>query len=458
MALHQYIGARYVPKFYENSLGTAEWVAGVIYEPLTIVTYNNNSYTSKKMVPASVGDPSSNPDYWVATGAYNQQISDLSSDVAALDLRVAAAENDIQDLQSDKKWYFPEDYGAAGDGITDDTAAIQNMFDSVPNNSIILFTAARYLITDTVIISKANLRISGICRSEYHPTLVTSKTSGTSLIINAPGVSVNDLLFEGPEMDVNGVILIELNGDNSVMGGNIDGEFRNCGFYKANIGVIVKGRNVRCTNCIFSTLAVGYRPEQTVLDTDNRGYVLTNNRFHSTKLCIGNNVSNTRPIKNFVIASNFADVVESFFNGYGGGVVITGNTISTAESIGTESVIVIKGDALNPSDIYNVIIGNVINGRLYSSGSNYMILADAAKVIIDGNVFQKFDGSAIAGNASSAAIVRNNVLNAVARQSNYVIQFASGASGIIKNNMISNCIHTSITATSMTVSDNDVLP
>lgn len=72
--VRQYIGARYVPKFYENSDGTSEWRSGVIYEPLTIVTWNGNSYTSKRAVPAEIGDPSLNPGYWVATGNYNQQI------------------------------------------------------------------------------------------------------------------------------------------------------------------------------------------------------------------------------------------------------------------------------------------------------------------------------------------------------------------------------------------------
>lgn len=82
--VRQYIGARYVPKFYENSAGTAEWVAGVIYEPLTIVTYNGNSYTSKKPVPASVGNPSANPAYWVATGIYSAQVENLRQAVEAI--------------------------------------------------------------------------------------------------------------------------------------------------------------------------------------------------------------------------------------------------------------------------------------------------------------------------------------------------------------------------------------
>ena len=91
MALHQYIGARYVPKFYENSSGTSEWRSGVIYEPLTIVTWNGNSYTSKKVVPANIGDPSANPDYWVATGLFNTQVQALSDELTAFETSTAQA-------------------------------------------------------------------------------------------------------------------------------------------------------------------------------------------------------------------------------------------------------------------------------------------------------------------------------------------------------------------------------
>lgn len=76
MATRQYIGSRYVPKFYEGSTGN-QWDSGVGYEALTVVTYLNNSYTSKKTVPAGVGNPADNPEYWVCTGNYNGQIEEL---------------------------------------------------------------------------------------------------------------------------------------------------------------------------------------------------------------------------------------------------------------------------------------------------------------------------------------------------------------------------------------------
>ena len=93
MANKQYIGARYVPKFFEGASGSSEWVNGVSYEPLTIVTYLNNSYTSKKPVPSSIGSPNNNPEYWANTGNFNGQVQKLQEDVES-------TENDLLNLTS----------------------------------------------------------------------------------------------------------------------------------------------------------------------------------------------------------------------------------------------------------------------------------------------------------------------------------------------------------------------
>lgn len=68
MATRQYIGARYVPKFADP----IAWVKENSYEALTIVTYLNNSYTSKKPVPANT--EITDTEYWVVTGNYNAQV------------------------------------------------------------------------------------------------------------------------------------------------------------------------------------------------------------------------------------------------------------------------------------------------------------------------------------------------------------------------------------------------
>lgn len=64
----QYVGARYVPKIM------GEWNKALQYEALSVVTYKNNSFTSKVPVPANV--EINNTDYWVNTGNYNAQVEE----------------------------------------------------------------------------------------------------------------------------------------------------------------------------------------------------------------------------------------------------------------------------------------------------------------------------------------------------------------------------------------------
>ena len=76
MATKQYIGARYVP------IIAGEYDPAQVYEPLTIVLYNNTSYTSKKTVPAGIVP--TNTEYWALTGNYNGQVEAYREEVVAL--------------------------------------------------------------------------------------------------------------------------------------------------------------------------------------------------------------------------------------------------------------------------------------------------------------------------------------------------------------------------------------
>lgn len=75
----QYIGARYVPKFFDDGKGSSEWVSGLSYEPLTVVTHLGNTFTSKKPVPANTEITDTN--YWVVTGNYNEQVEEYRQEV-----------------------------------------------------------------------------------------------------------------------------------------------------------------------------------------------------------------------------------------------------------------------------------------------------------------------------------------------------------------------------------------
>ena len=113
MAVRQYIGARYVPTYYKNSQDptSSEWEANVRYDPMTIVSLPNlHSYQSKKIVPANIGSPAQNPEYWYDQGyaqAYYQALQDQIDDMndgdveGSLQNQINGANSSIQDLTTE---------------------------------------------------------------------------------------------------------------------------------------------------------------------------------------------------------------------------------------------------------------------------------------------------------------------------------------------------------------------
>lgn len=90
----QYIGARYVPKFSDINNGV--WNNTYTYEPLEIVKYGNDFYTSKRPVPTGVAI--TNTDYWVLTGNYNGAINHLQEQIDSIDTSVDAIDTELSDV------------------------------------------------------------------------------------------------------------------------------------------------------------------------------------------------------------------------------------------------------------------------------------------------------------------------------------------------------------------------
>lgn len=138
----QYIGARYVPKFFKNPDDLSnDWKSGVMYEALTIVTYNNDSYTSKIPVPDTVGDPASNPQYWACTTKYTAAL-------VALQTTVGNHENRLDHLELLDVFVTPQMFGAVGDGVHDDAQAF---IDAINSGFPIFVPHGTYLIGESLV-------------------------------------------------------------------------------------------------------------------------------------------------------------------------------------------------------------------------------------------------------------------------------------------------------------------
>jgi glucan 1,3-beta-glucosidase len=127
--------------------------------------------------------------------------------------------------------------GAKGDGVTDDTAAIQAIFDKATPGQIIYFDHGAYVITSTVKVP-ANIKITG----EIWPVIMASGTAFSdqtkpipAFQVGKPGdvgaVEMSDLIFstKGPAP---GAILVEWNVGSTAQGssGMWDVHFRIGGF------------------------------------------------------------------------------------------------------------------------------------------------------------------------------------------------------------------------------------
>ena len=89
MGMHQYIGARYVPRFQ------GLYDATTIYEGLDVVDNGlGTSYIARKPVPA--GTPLTDTDYWAIYGASSGAIINLQNQIDALDASLTGLKNTAQ--------------------------------------------------------------------------------------------------------------------------------------------------------------------------------------------------------------------------------------------------------------------------------------------------------------------------------------------------------------------------
>ena len=121
-----------------------EWDSNTTYEYLTLVLNGGNSYISKKDVPAGV--PVTNEDYWVKSSDWNAQLAQI--------------EQDIEDMMSKirNEYAYPEDYGAVGDGVTDDSAAIN---EALQSGKPVMLSDKTYAVNSTLMVNVAKTNLIG---------------------------------------------------------------------------------------------------------------------------------------------------------------------------------------------------------------------------------------------------------------------------------------------------------
>lgn len=101
-------------------------------------------------------------------------------------------------FKTGKPWYDVKAYGAIGDGITDDTAAIQAAINAAVTGGIIYFPLGNYAIKTAggITVSTNGVRLIG-ASGQNGLQLSTAGVDTKLLTINADGVSVENMNFSG---------------------------------------------------------------------------------------------------------------------------------------------------------------------------------------------------------------------------------------------------------------------
>lgn len=159
--VREYKGARYVPVF----ASPAEWDNTNAYEPLTIVLYKGNSYTSTQYVPAGVGINDTNAagaNYWLQTGNYNAQVEAYRREVREYDERITDNTNSISEEISNResadnaiRETIAQTTANLNSSIEENTNAIKENGDAIKENGDaieVLKTQSKVIDDDAVVI------------------------------------------------------------------------------------------------------------------------------------------------------------------------------------------------------------------------------------------------------------------------------------------------------------------
>ena len=193
MTVREYVGARYVPLYI------GDWDNTVTYEPLSIVTYQGNSYTSRQYVPSGIDI--NNTQYWICSGNYNAQVEAYRQEVVSVSNYVSTLETTVGDNSSGLVHDVAELQTTVGDnssGLVHDVDALEL---SVPRleldierqkmlNGILSKCGRDFEIVDRFIIDR------GDGGEGYHTDRISSVQNGICFIQNNTRYYAQFILYD----------------------------------------------------------------------------------------------------------------------------------------------------------------------------------------------------------------------------------------------------------------------
>jgi hypothetical protein len=221
--------------------------------------------------------------------------TDFSSQNTVKDMLDAKASqtdlnNTKQEIQTDlikRTFVSVLDYGAKGDGITDDTTAFQNALNTGYDIYIPVDKKQKYLITNTLNITTTAQQIyssydSRITESDASVGIIFNAATSNHVCFNVAAHAVRfvGICIHGKTSQNKQGIGISAVGQNNAQ--YVDMYVSNCEFWNLYICVQSKGRGLRCENDSFVNAEIGILKQQqsNTAVSQARAFQVYNNRFH----------------------------------------------------------------------------------------------------------------------------------------------------------------------------------
>lgn len=374
-----------------------------------------------------------------SAGTDNQNISGSGLAGTVLTIGIENGTNEDVDLASlaggisDVNVITPEQFGAVGNGITDDVLALQAMFDFMRDNNSVKY---KVKLSHTVYLISAPLNIHD---ENYGATIEGSGLSpaGMSKIISTDNtthilrvwhqaVAISNVRFDyqTKATNVNAIALLLKMSDITTGSGtvndyvnNTDATVEDCVFVNAYTGIEVWGRSNMFRNNVFSVVQRGMVFKQ--LNTEGkyggaaRSYKIYGNEIHGSLPVVNETsalvVNETENGWGFHISHNFSDAFTSLFIGELLASKVTNNMCYNMNAYGIYATNIddtqIIDNALNNAQLY----GNdppfqppySMKGGIFASG----VISNST---ISTNIFGDMEGNVIKANGIINTQISNN--------------------------------------------------
>ncbi len=323
-----------------------------------------------------------------------------------------------------------KDFGATGDGSTDDAVAIQAAIDSVSSGGIIFFPKGTYIIGTSLGIRSDNTLVGA---NRYDSVLKTKAGTDITLINDGSAVNnricITDLGFNGNKANVSAGQIINL--------------WKTEDFLVSNCRIVdSKGDAMIIRQCSYGQIV-----NNNIVSPDVHGISLTNTDAQGNDIqIIGNSIKNpgasginVSESNNVTVTGNSVRHTGSPTNGYGGVRFANNTTRCVAGNNAIQGMS--RGIfVVTTAGAYNTIDGNVINdsgiqGILIQA--SYQLVTDNT-VIDSGKVTNPSSGIELSGSAQIVQIQNNQIIGTSSMDIGVEVSSTGHRNVITGNSIIAN--------------------